>query len=137
LDIGLALAVAQAAFGLPIRGSLAVLFGAGALCVLSGIGLGTATATVTRTQTQAQLLSFFVNPPIALLSGATTPVEAMPEWMRPVAEFNPVYHFAVISRGVLLKGVGADVLYPHLIALAIFAALIVGLSVWRFRTQME
>ncbi len=137
LDIGLALAVGHAAFDLPMRGGLGTLFAAGSLCVLSGIGIGTAMATVTRTQTQAQLLSFFVNPPLALLSGATTPVEAMPEWLRPVAQVNPIYHFGVISRGVLLKGVGIEILYPHVLALTLFAAVIVGVSVWRFRRQME
>jgi ABC-2 type transport system permease protein len=136
LDIGLALLVARAAFDLPIRGSLTLLFIAGSLCVLSGIGLGTAMATLTKTQAQAQLLSFFINPPLALLSGATTPVEAIPEWLRPVAALNPVYHFGVISRGVLLKGIDAAVLYPNLLALAIFATAIVGVSVWRFRRQM-
>lgn len=136
LDIGLALLAGYLAFGLPMRGSLVLLFAAGSLCVLAGIGIGTATATVTRTQAQAQLLSFFVNPPLALLSGATTPVEAIPEFMRPLAGLNPVYHFGIVARGVLLKGVGVDMLLPNLIALALFGAAIVALSVWRFRKQM-
>jgi len=136
LDIGLALTVARLAFDLPVRGNLLLLFGAGSLCVLAGIGLGTAMATMTKSQAQAQLLGFFINPPLALLSGATTPVEAIPEWLRPLAQLNPVYHFGVIARGVMLKGVDASVLAPHVIALALFAAVIVGVSVRRFRKQM-
>jgi hypothetical protein len=73
LDIGLALLVARAAFDLPIRGSLTLLFAAGSMCVLSGIGLGTAMATLTKTQAQAQLLSFFINPPLALSLGRHDP----------------------------------------------------------------
>ena len=63
-------------------------------------------ATFTRTQQQAQLMSFFTNPPLAILSGATTPIEAMPAWLQAVTAVNPVKHFAIISRGILLKGSG-------------------------------
>src|SRR5260370_7954470 len=61
---------------------------------------------------------FSLIPPLAILSGATTPIEAMPTWLQPVTAINPVKHFAIISRGILLKGSGVDVLYPQLLALA-------------------
>lgn len=136
-DIMLAVLVGRLVFDLPVRGSLALLYFAGMLCVLAGVGLGTFIATFTRSQTQAQLMSFFVNPPIAMLAGATTPVEAMPHWLQPITRLNPVYHFAVLARGVMLKGVGLEVLYPNLIALALFAVLIVGASAARFRKQLS
>jgi ABC-2 type transport system permease protein len=136
-DIVLAVVVGRLAFGIPVRGSLLLLYFAGMLCVLSGVGIGTFIATFTRSQTQAQLMSFFVNPPIAMLAGATTPIEAMPQWLQPVTHLNPVNHFSVIARGVMLKGSSLDVLYPNLLALALFALLIVGASVWRFRKQLS
>ena len=105
--------------------------------MFAGVGIGTFIATFTRSQTQAQLMSFFVNPPIAMLAGATTPVEAMPHWLQPVTQLNPVYHFAVMARGVMLKGVGLEVLYPNLLALAAFALIIVGASASRFRKQLS
>jgi ABC-2 type transport system permease protein len=61
----------------------------------------------------------------------------MPDWLQPAAQLNPVYHFAVMARGVMLKGVGLEVLYPNLIALAVFAVLIVGASAARFRKQPQ
>jgi len=134
-DIVIALSVARAVFAVPVRGSL-LLFGmAGMLCVFAGIGIGTFIATFTKSQQQAQLMGFFVNPPVALLSGVVTPIEAMPEWIRPFTLLNPVRHFATISRGVLLKGVGLDVLYPNFLALLAAAVLLVGISAWRFRKQ--
>jgi ABC-2 type transport system permease protein len=136
LDIGIALAVCRAVFGVPIRGSVALLVTAGMFCVLAGIGIGTFIATFTKSQQQAQLMSFFVNPPIALMSGLATPLEAMPEWMQSMTIVNPVRHFATISRGVLLKGVGLDILYPNLLALVTIALVLVGVSVWRFRKQL-
>jgi len=107
-----------------------LLYFAGMLCVLAGIGIGTFIATFTRSQTQAQLMSFFVNTPVSMLSGATPPIEGMPYWMQQVSYLNPVRHFSTIARGVLLRGVGLDVLYPNLPALTAFT--FVGASVWRF-----
>lgn len=135
-DIGIAIVVCRVIFDVPVRGSLTLLVFAGMLCVFAGIGLGTFIATFTRSQQQAQLMSFFVNPPIALLSGMATPLEAIPEWLRPITYLNPVRHFATISRGILLKGVGLEVLYPNLLMLAGAALLLVVVSVWRFRKQL-
>ncbi len=137
LDIGLALGVARIVFGVPVRGSLLLFFLSASLCVLCGIGLGMMIATFTRTQQQAQLMGFFTNPPLALLSGATTPIEAMPAWLQPVTAINPVKHFAIISRGILLKGSGVDVLYPQLLALAAIAFVMVSVSAWQFRKQLR
>src|SRR5436305_1652117 len=136
LDIGLALGVARLVFGVPVRGSLLLFFLAASLCVLCGIGLGMMIATFTRTQQHAQLMGFFTNPPLALLSGATTPIEAMPTWLQPITSVNPVKHFAIISRGILLKGSGVDVLYPQLLALAVIALVMVSVSAWQFRKQL-
>jgi ABC-2 type transport system permease protein len=136
-DIALALTVARIVFNVPVRGSFLLFWFAGALCVLSGIGIGTLIATFVSSQQQAQLMGFFVNPPIVLLSGATTPIEAMPHWLQPLTLINPVRHFAVISRGILLKGTGVEVLYPNLLALLAFCLVLVGTSAWRFRRQLR
>jgi ABC-2 type transport system permease protein len=135
-DVWIALIVSRLVFEVPIRGSLILLYCAGALCVLAGIGLGTFLATFSRSQQQAQLLSFFINPPVAMLSGATTPIEGMPEWLQPLTLINPVRHFATIARSVLLKGAGIEILYPNLLALLCFAIVLVGISAWRFRKQL-
>ncbi len=135
-DVFLAVAVGWLVFDVPVRGSLLLLYLAGALCVLAGIGLGTFLATFSRSQQQAQLMSFFINPPIAILSGATTPIEAMPDWMQPLTVINPVRHFATIARGIMLKGAGVETLYPNLLALLGFAVLLMAISAWRFRKQM-
>ena len=137
IDIGLSAAVGNFVFGVPLRGSLALLYFSGMLCVLSGIGIGTIIATFTRSQQQAQLMSFFINPPLSMLSGATTPIEAMPQWMQPLTNLNPVKHFAVLARGVMLKGVGLEVLYPNFLALVAFTIVLVGVSAWRFRKQLN
>jgi ABC-2 type transport system permease protein len=136
LDIGLALGVARLVFAIPMRGSLLLFFASAALCVLAGVGIGMMIATFTRTQQQAQLMGFFTGPPLAILSGATTPIEAMPHWLQPVTAINPIKHFAIVTRGIMLKGSDVHVVYPQLLALATIALVMVSISSWRFRKQL-
>ena len=133
----LAITLMRVVFGVPVRGSMLLVIAGAALCVLCGIGLGTFIATFSRSAQQSQLMSFFVNPPFAVLSGALTPVEAMPGWLQPVTIVNPIRHFGVITRSVLLKGSGIDVLWVNFAALTLFTVLMIALSVWRFRKQLS
>jgi ABC-2 type transport system permease protein len=130
------LIVGYTVFGVPVRGSLLLLCSAGMLCIFAGIGIGTFVATFSRSQQQAQLMSFFVNPPLSMLAGATTPIEGMPTWLQPFTLLNPIRHFSTIARGIMLKGAGIDVLYPNLLALLGFAVALLGISAWRFRKQL-
>jgi ABC-2 type transport system permease protein len=81
-------------------------------------------------------MSFFVNPPLASLSGSLTPVEAMPHWMQPITLINPIRHFGIITRSVMLKGSGIDTLWPNLLVLVCFTLVLLSLSVRRFRKQL-
>jgi ABC-2 type transport system permease protein len=133
----LAVALMRVVFGIPFRGSTLLVVAAAALCLLCGISIGTFIATFTRSARQAQLTLFFVNPPLTSLSGAFTPVEAMPKWLQPVAQFNPIQHFGQISRGTMLKGSGMETLWPNFLALLAFTVVLVSLSIWRFRKQLS
>jgi drug efflux transport system permease protein len=132
----LVIAVARLVFGVPFHGSGALVLLACACCVLSGIGLGTLISTFARSANQTQLISFFINPPLAMLSGGLTPIEAMPKWVQPLTLLNPIAHFATIARSVLIKGAGLDVVYPNVLALIALASVFVGISAWRFRRQL-
>jgi ABC-2 type transport system permease protein len=135
--VGLVLTVARLVFHVPFNGNPGLVLAACACCVLTGIGLGTFISTFARSANQTQLISFFVNPPLAMLSGGLTPIEAMPKWVQPLTLFNPIAHFATIARSVLVKGAGLDVVYPNLLALIALASLFVGISAWRFRRQLS
>lgn len=132
-----ALTVIRFYFKVPFNGSVSLVAVSSALCLLCGIGLGTAVATITKSAQQAQLATFFITPPLMSLSGAMSPAEAMPAWMRPWTALNPVYHFGVISRATLIKGSGLAELWPHVAALLAFAVVLMSLSVWRFRRQLS
>jgi ABC-2 type transport system permease protein len=132
----LALGLIRFVFGVPIRGNVLLVIAGAALCLLCGIGIGTFIATFTRSAGQAQLLSFFVNPPLASLSGALSPVEAMPKWLQPVTNLNPICHFGIITRGAMVKGSTFGDLWPSFLALMLIASLLMGFSALRFRKQL-
>ncbi len=132
----MAIAIIRFVFHVPFRGDMLVVVVGAALCLLTGIGIGTFIATFTKSAQQAQLVTFFMTPPLSSLSGALTPAEAMPHWMQPFTVFNPVFHFAVIARANMIKGSGFLTLWPHLLALLVFALVLVSTSVWRFRQQL-
>jgi len=131
-----AMVLVRLVFNVPFHGSVALLTAGEVLCLLCGIGLGTFVATFATTARQAQLTLFFLNPPLSALSGAFAPVEAMPRWMQPFTALDPIRHFGVISRGILLKGSGVSVLWPNFLALLAFTAVLLALSISRYRRQL-
>jgi ABC-2 type transport system permease protein len=130
-----ALGVGILVFGLPVRGALWLFTVAGACASLAGIGIGVMVATVSKSQQQAQLLTFFVNPPITLFSGATSPIENMPELFQKISYLDPLRYLVTIVRGVTLKNAPWSALWPNLAVLAGFAIALFSISAWRFRKQ--
>ncbi len=122
-------------FDLPLRGALWMFAFAGACASLAGIGIGVLVATVSKSQQQAQLLTFCLNPPITLLSGATSPIENMPEFFQRLAYLDPLRYLVTIVRGVTLKNAPWSALWPNLVILSAFAIVLFSISAWRFRKQ--
>ncbi|MBV8832891.1 MAG: ABC transporter permease [Acidobacteriaceae bacterium] len=133
--IFLALITGVVVFGLPVRGALWMFTLAAAFSALAGIGIGVLVATVSKSQQQAQLLTFFVNPPITLLSGATSPIDNMPDFFQKLSYLDPLRYLVTIVRGVTLKDAPWSALWPNLVTLAGVAILLFSISAWRFRKQ--
>jgi ABC-2 type transport system permease protein len=129
------LVVGMLVFDLPVRGSVWLFVLAGGLAALAGIGIGVMIATVSKSQQQAQLLTFFVNPPLTLLSGATSPLENMPDLFQKLSYLDPLRYMVMIVRGVTLKNAPWSALWPNLAALVAFAIVLFAISAWRFRKQ--
>jgi ABC-2 type transport system permease protein len=129
------LLVGMLVFDLPVRGAVWLFVLAGGLAALAGIGIGVMIATVSKSQQQAQLLTFLVNPPLTLLSGATSPLENMPDLFQKLSYFDPLRYMVMIVRGVTLKSAPWSALWPNLLALFAFAIVLFSISAWRFRKQ--
>ncbi|MBS3027565.1 MAG: ABC transporter permease [Dolichospermum sp. DET50] len=136
-DVMLALTLGTVVFNLPFRGSFLLFISLSSMYVFVGISLGIMLATVCRSQQQVLLTSFFINLPIVQTSGAISPIEAMPPFFQMLSLLNPLRHYITIVRGILLKGVGLDVLWIHVLALLGFAVVLLSISVSKFRNQLS
>jgi len=124
-------------FGVPFRGNLGVLAAGLVAFILAALGLGLFLSTVSRTQQQAMIASFFFNMPMITLSGFGTPVASMPPLLQRISQANPLLHIMVLLRGVYLKGVGFDVLWPQIAILAGTAIFLLTISILRFHKSLE
>ncbi|MCC5637415.1 ABC transporter permease [Nostoc sp. CHAB 5844] len=136
-DVLLALTLAIVVFRVPFRGNFLLFFGLSSMYVFVGISLGIMLATVCRSQQQVVLTSFFINLPMVQTSGAIAPIEAMPSFFQVLSLLNPLRHYIAIVRGILLKGVGLDVLWINVLALIVFAIVLLTISINKFRSQLS
>jgi ABC-2 type transport system permease protein len=137
LDLVLTTVLALAVFRIPFRGSLALLLLSGALFVLTTLGVGLFLSTISHTQQQAMMSSFFFLVPAFMLSGFAFPIVNMPQIVQYLTFVNPLRYFVEIVRGVFLKGIGAEVLWPQMLALLAFGTAILTLSAIRFHKRLE
>jgi ABC-2 type transport system permease protein len=132
LDVVLVLVVAIFWFEVPMRGSLALLFAVSAIYLLTTLGLGLFVSTISRTQQQAMMTTvFFFLMPMIYLSGFIFPIENMPAWIQPITYLIPLRYFLVILRGIFLKGVGLEILWPQVLALFAWGAIVLTLATLR------
>jgi ABC-2 type transport system permease protein len=136
-EVLVALTIGRVVFQVPFRGNFGLYLFLAGLYICVGIGLGTLLATLARNQRQVVLTSFFINLPLIQLSGSIAPIESMPTFFQILSLANPLRHFIAINRGVMLKGVGLEVLWPNALALAFSAILLLAISANQFRKQLS
>jgi ABC-2 type transport system permease protein len=137
VEFQLVLAFGVTAFDLPIRGSGPLLFAVGLLFLIGMLGQGLLISVLARNQlvaTQAGALSALL--PSLLLSGMVFPLENMPLPLQALSRIVPARYMLHALRGILLKGIGLGVVWPDLVALALFAAVVIGLSTARFQRRL-
>jgi len=123
-------------FGMPIRGSLLVVYAVTFLFITANLGLGLFVSTLARTQTQSMQGSYFFFLPNVLLSGFMFPREAMPHVAREVGLLFPLTYYIQILRGVVLKGANFLDVLPQTMMLLLLAILFFGFSVKRFQKRL-
>ena len=132
VDVLLVVAVAVAWFEVPLRGSFALLLAMCIVYLLTTLGLGLFVSTISSTQQQAMMTSsFFFLIPMVFLSGFVFPIDNMPGWIQPVTYLIPLRYFLVIMRGIFLKGVGLETLWPQAAALLAWGVGILTLAILR------
>ncbi len=124
-------------FDVPLTGNVLLLYAIALVFIIASLAFGLFVSTLVRTQQQAMQASFFFVLPNILLSGFMFPRQAMPAVFQWIGALLPLTHFLKVLRGILLKGVGVEELWKEMAILALFATVLIALSVRRFRKTLD
>jgi ABC-2 type transport system permease protein len=136
-NVATALSAAWLVFRVPFRGSLILLLAASLLYSMVGLALGVLIAARTSSQ-RAAMLGALVGTmlPSTLLSGMIFPVASLPGWLQPVTYVIPARWFIVVSRGIMLKGVGLEHLWEELAVLTAMFAVFMVAAIRSFKARL-
>jgi ABC-2 type transport system permease protein len=138
IDVLLVVAVAVFWFQVPLRGSFLLLFAISMIYVFCTLGLGLFISTISETQQQAMMTAtFFFLMPMIYLSGFVFPIENMPRPVQIATYLIPLRYYLVIVRGIFLKGIGFELLWPQVAALAAWGTVVVSLAVMRSTKRLN
>jgi len=124
-------------FGVHINGSLGLLLALTALFLITTLGIGLLISTIANTQQEAMLTTQFMLLPSIFLSGFFFPLAAMPDFLQWISYVIPLRYFLVIARGVVLKGVGLEAMWPEAAALAVFGLVVMTGAALRFKKRLD
>jgi ABC-2 type transport system permease protein len=131
------LVIGMLLFGVPLNGSLPLLLILTGLFLLTTLGLGLFASTIANTQQEAMMTAYFFILPSIFLSGFLFPIASMPWFLQAVSYLIPLRYYLVIVRSIMLKGVGLQELRTDVVALTIFAIVIMGGSALRFHKRLD
>jgi ABC-2 type transport system permease protein len=136
-DVSLIAVVGSFWFQVPFRGHLSVLFTGAVLFLICMLGVGLLISTVSSTQQQAMVTAFFFIMPAIVFSGFGFPISTMPPWLQYMTYASPLRYFLVVLRGTYLKGIGMDILWPQMAAMAGLGTAFLFLAILRFRKSLD
>jgi ABC-2 type transport system permease protein len=125
-------------FGVPLRGDIFVLILFILIFLVAVLGIGLFFSTIAKTQQQAM---FMVLPatslPAILLSGFVFPIESMPRFLQIISYIIPARFFLIALRGIFLKGVGLDILWPQALILVVFSVVLMTAASLKFKKRLD
>ncbi|MDZ5454492.1 ABC transporter permease [Labrys sp. ZIDIC5] len=130
------LIVVERLLGVPVAGSLCLFVGASIVYLFSVTALGILISTVSTSMAQFGLLVMPILIVMNLLSGSTTPMESMPEWLQTAMQFTPSPHFVSLSQAILYRGADLTIVWPQLVALTVIGVVFLFIASIRFRKAL-
>ena len=129
--------VVQGVLQVPIAGSITLFIAGAILYEISVTALGILLATYTTSMPQFGLLAMPVLVIMNLLSGSTTPMDSMPQWLQYVMQLSPSTHFVAFAQAILYRGAGLDIVWPDILAITGISAVFFLIALSRFRFTMS
>jgi len=124
-------------FRIPVKGNVLLLFALSFLFLFSALGIGLFISTLVRTRQEAFIVALISSMlPSILLSGFVFPIKSMARPLQLLSYLVPARHFLIIIRGIFMKGIGINYLWPQALLLLIFGIVIIFFAGTRFRKKM-
>jgi drug efflux transport system permease protein len=136
-DVSLIATVGTFWFQIPFRGHISVLLTGSILFLVCMLGTGLLISTVSSTQQQAMVTAFFFIIPAVTFSGFGFPIATMPHWLQNFTYLIPLRYFLVVLRGTYLKGVGMEILWPQMAAMAGLGVSMLIIAILRFHKALD
>ncbi|MEX0906866.1 MAG: ABC transporter permease [Gemmatimonadota bacterium] len=138
MNVVTVLLAAALIFDVPFEGSVTLLLVESLLFILASLGLGVLIAVRTASQRTAMIGALMgLMLPTTILSGMLFPIASMPGWLQPVTNVVPGKWFILISRGIMLKGVGITQLWQETLVLAAMTAAVLTVAVRSFDARLD
>jgi ABC-2 type transport system permease protein len=137
IQVTLVLIAARWVFGVPMLGSLGLLYAVVLMFICANLTMGITFSSLAQNQLQAMQMTFFFFLPSILLSGFMFPFRGMPDWAQVIGNALPLTHFLLLVRGILLKGNGPALLWPHVWPILLFTAVVLGVGLKTFRKTLD
>ena len=137
IQVTIVIFAAQWLFGVPLLGSVPLLYLCVLLFIAANLTLGITFSSIARNQLQAMQMTFFFFLPSMLLSGFMFPFRGMPEWAQWIGSVLPLTHFLHLVRGIMLKGNSFAALWPDIWPLIAFMAAMIALGLLVYRRTLD
>ncbi len=125
--------VVRGVLTIPIAGSIPLFVAGAALYLFSVTALGILLATLARSMPQFGLLALLVFIVMIMLSGGSSPLESMPQWLQAGMQLSPSTHFISLAQAVLFRGAGFNIVWPDFVAVTASGAVFFFAALFRFR----
>jgi len=137
IDVIFILIIGYLIFQIPIKGSIVLLLALSIFYLFSTLGLGIVISTIVQSQEQSMIVTFLIILIMNILSGIIFPIANMPQVIQYLTYLMPIRYFAIIVRGILLRGIGFEILWPQVLALILLGILTLTLSINRLRKRIQ
>ena len=137
IDVIFVLTIGHFIFQMPIKGNLLLLLVLSLFYLFSTLGLGIFISTIVQTQEQSMIITFLIVLTMNILSGVIFPIANMPLAIQSLTYLMPLRYFAIIVRGILLRGIGITILWPQVLALILLGILTLVFSIKRLRKKLQ
>jgi len=137
ISMTIMLCVAYFVFGVHVKGSLLLLYILSGLYLCGNMGIALIISVSAQTQQQALLTSFLILMPCVMLSGFMFPITNMPAAVQYATWLNPMRWYLVILRGIVMKSVGVQILWPAILAQGALSISFIAIAASRFRKTLS